>query len=450
MLDIVWMLIAAFFVFRAGRRDIVVGFCLTVALCVSLPATLAISTTFTVQRILLAVVFIVWLQVRRRRSEPGQPPILTIMVAMILARGVSLFLSITPGSSLKDWISYGIETVLFYRIASSILTSPEAGLSALRALCFGLTAVAVVTVVERYTGINLPVILVSSFKYLNDGFQSTYPHRILLGYAMAMGLPITLCLVDLARTKKQQRLVWLIAFLLAVACFLADSRGGWIGMAIGGLLTLVLGSARTRKRSMWILVLAVITIALRPGIRETIVNRAIDTFAEDSYRGMSYSYRWKLWHVAFSEISKSPERLLFGYGGLSTESMDLSQYFGHEEGHTATKIGYTSWDNNYAADLIEFGIVGLSIEIILYSSVVVYLFMRWKRSEGAIKGMLGGLIASCVVYLFARSNVYVFAAQLEFLFWSIVAVGCVALRARPGGERSISNRKPNGAYSLAH
>ena len=226
------------------------------------------------------------------------------------------------------------------------------------------------TLGERYVGIDLPAILFSHFRYLGDGFQSTYQHRILLGYAMAMGMPIALSLLDLAPSKWEKWLMWLVVLLTAVACFLADSRGGWIGMAIGGAISLFMGTKQTRRRCLWVAVLAAVTVVVRPGIRDTIVDRYTETFQQGSYKERSYSYRWKLWHVSFSEIGKSPERFLFGYGGLSTETMDLSRYFGHEEGGTAVKIGFTSWDNHYASDLIEFGVVGVGIETIMCALIM--------------------------------------------------------------------------------
>jgi hypothetical protein len=449
MLDVVWILLAAVIVFKAARKNFARGFCLAIALLVALPPDLAIATVFTVHRVILVVLLLCWLQDPRRQAVSGPIPFLRALIVILVAHGLSLLLSITPGSSLKDLLAFAAEIVLFYWMAGSAFRGPEAAVDALRASVYGLAVVAVITLGERYVGVDLPVVLFSNFHYLGDGFQATYPHRILLGYAMAMGMPIALSLLDLTRSKREKWLMWLVVVLTAVACFLADSRGGWIGMAIAGLICVVLGTKQTRKRAVWIVVLTVATIMLRPGIRDTIVDRYWETFLPGSYKERSYAYRWTLWYVAYSEISKSPERFLFGYGGLSTESMDLSRYFGHEEGGTAAKIGFTSWDNNYASDLIEFGVVGVGVETITYALIVICLLMRWRKAKGNIKGVFAGLLAVCFVYFFARSNVFIFSVQLKLLFWTAVAIGCVALKPKIAGARVIAKPTQSGSLSLA-
>ncbi len=450
VVDCIWILIAAAIVFKVAQRSFSRGFCLAIALLVSLPPDLDIATVFTVHRAILVVLALCWLRGPRRGAASGPMPFLRAVILILCAHAVSLLLSISPGLSLKDCLAFGTEVMLFYWMAGSALTTPESALGALRALVYGLAVVALITLGERYIGVDLPVILFSHFHYLNDRFQSTYPHAILLGYAMAMGMPIALSLLDFAPSKWEKRVMMLIVILTAVACFLADSRGGWIGIAIAGLISVLLGTKQTRKRCLWAFVFAIIIIAIKPGIRDTIVDRYTETFViKGSYKEVSYSYRWKLWYVAFSEISQSPERFLFGYGGLSTQMMDLSRYFAREEGGTAVKIGFTSWDNNYASDLIEFGVVGLGIEIIIYALIIVCLLKNWRAAKGNMKGILAGLIAACLVYLFAGSNVYIFSVQLKFLFWTVVAIGCVALKPKVAGARLMAKPTQSGSLSLA-
>jgi O-antigen ligase len=447
--DALWIFFAAAIVYKRAQANFSKGFCLAIALFVVLPPDLDIATLITVHRAILAVLFICWLQGPRRRAASGPMPFLKALVVILCAHAMSLLLSITPGWSLKDLLAFAAEIVLFYWMAGAAFATEEAAVAGLRALVYGLAVVALITLGERYLGVDLPVVLFSHFHYLGDRFQSTYPHAILLGFAMAMGMPIALSLLDLAASKWEKRVMMTIVFLTAVACFLADSRGGWIGMAFAAVISFVLGTRQTRKRCVWVLALTLAVIAVRPGIRDTIVDRYWETTLPGSYKELSYAYRWTLWYVAYSEISKSPERFLFGYGGVSTESMDLSKYFAHEEGGTATKIGYTSWDNNYASDLIEFGVVGLGLEIIIFALIMIRLLSNWRKAKGNVKGLLAGLIASCVVYLFAMSNVFIFSAQLKFLFWAVVAIGCVALKPKIAGARLPAKETQSGSFSLA-
>ena len=176
---------------------------------------------------------------------------------------------------------------------------------------------------------------------------------------------------------------------------------------------------------MYVAALAAAILVLRPGVRDTIRNLYTATFDEDSQKGGSYQTRWQLWTVAWKEIQVSPNRFLFGYGPASTESMDLSHYWYGTEGWSSSvsKIGYTSWDNNYACDLIELGMVGLVLEAILFLSIVRTLVENWHRSDPDNRVLQGGIAVACLVFMFAMTNVFIFAPQLKYLFWALVAIG---------------------------
>src|SRR5882757_8733896 len=207
MFDIVLILVAAGAVYIVAQKSFSKGTCVAIALLVSLPPDLAIATFATVHRVILAVLMLLWFQRPRGGGVVERMPFVSILVVILGSHIVSAMVSVTPsdlmvpeprGSSLKDCIAFAMEILLFYKVVGSTLITPAAGLAALRALVYGLAAVAVVTLIERYFRIILPVILFSQFRYLGDGIQATYPHRILLGYAMAMAMPVALSLLDLA------------------------------------------------------------------------------------------------------------------------------------------------------------------------------------------------------------------------------------------------------------
>ena len=439
MIDHILIAVVAVLVFRATRAGLAEGFPTAVFWLILLPRHLRIEHStqlpeLTAHRIILLILLFRWAQ-SPRVVIPRSGNLTGVLVISLLSHGISDVFSITPGPSGKDFVVFALETCAFYALAASALTATADRYVALRAATFALFIVAAIALLERYAGVNLPLVALSSFSYNGDGIQSTFPHRILLGFAMAMGTPLALLLLDRAKRKARRIFCWLALFALIAACFLADSRGGWIGMALGGFLSFIIGSRRTKRRCAAILMLAALALLVRPGIRETISGRAKDTMAEDSYKGASYQYRWRLWSVAFSEIAKSPERLLFGYGGLSTESMDLSQYFPAQQGGTTDKLGFTSWDNNYASDLIEFGLLGLGTEILLYGTIAIRLFRRTRTCPPPLRSFFGMLLVSVLIFLFAQTNVYIFSEQLKFFFWIIVAVG---LTARPWGTTAPS------------
>ena len=427
ILNLILILICSASVATVGRRSLANGFCLALALIVALPATVRIDVggslpELTVHRILLLIVLIQWLSSPARSA--ARPPFFGLLLLVAATRAVSVLLSITPVPSVKDLFGFVLEVVVFYRVAYSIMVTNEGSITAaMRATVIGLTTLAAAVMVERYTSFSPLQVMFPGFPNDPDGTQGTYAHRILFGYAMAMGVPIAVCLLELPSTSRMKGFLWTAICLMAAACYFSNSRGPWIGLGIAMIVAGFLGGKSQRRRCAWIGLLVFATLLIRPGIWETMVNKYYETFDSTGMKAKSYQYRYVLWHVASSEISKSPERMLFGYGGLSTESMDLGDYFDAEAGGTIYRLGYTSWDNRYACDLIEFGAIGFALVLIIFIGIPVRLFRVWRSAEPALRPQLTGLLAAAAVFAFAQTNVDMFSVQLKFLFWALVAAG---------------------------
>jgi O-antigen ligase len=431
--NIVLVLVAAYAIFRASRKNIMWALCVAIGLMVALPTDIRIDfggglPDITVQRAILITLFICWRKTPWPHMSGHGSLITKLLFLLLIARAFSLVFSITPLPSFKELLSFAIETVLFFKIASSLIASENAKFAASQALVYGLMVVALMAVIERYAGISVPGALLPRFRFLAEATQSTYPDQHLFGYAMAMGAPLVAAMLDLAVTKGRRRILWAALALMVAGCYFSNSRGPWLGMAIAFGVYFILGSPATRRRYIVVVLLALATLAIRPGVRDTIVNMVDSTFQQDDIKGLSYSYRWRLWPVAWSEISKSPIRVLFGYGGLSTESMDLSRYFEPRTGGSTYLLGYTSWDNQYAANLIEFGVVAFVLEALLCFAIVYRLLRSWNAAIAGTKVLSGALVAAAVVFLFAQSNLWIFSIQLKFLFWTVVAIGNTAIQ----------------------
>ncbi len=191
--------------------------------------------------------------------------------------------------------------------------------------------------------------------------------------------------------------------------------------AIGIIGLLMLGTMKIRKWVILMSVVGAIALLLRPGVWETIYGLGNSTLDPTSHRGKSYNYRWELWKVAFHEISKSPARFLFGHGGQTTDFMDLADMF--DFGGGTRKTGFTSWDSQYASDLMEFGVIGLLARIALYTQIMMALLKRWVRSGQEYRNLAAGIFLGVSLYLFAQTNVAMFSPQLNYLFWALVAIG---------------------------
>ena len=407
------------------QRDFQKGLCAALVLFTIMPSTLALPGgvfELTFQRILLVVVTLFWVRWLAAHREPVKIPFLRLVLAWWAANLLSLVFALDRGLSLKWLLSFSSEIVLFYLIIATTLTNAESLKGAFRALCFSGAILAVLGVVEYYTQFNpaLDWMGIVEPKDPTDVIV-TFRHRILFGYSMAMGFPLLLAWACQSQSKSKLALGTGIVMLAIAACYFSGSRGPWFASAIAAAVMYVLGSPQVRKFLRVFAYLAVLMVVIRPGVRATIVDLTESTFDPDSYRGRSYYYRKELWPVAVSLANASPVRALFGHGGLSTEAMDLSDRF--EYGGSTFHTGFSSWDNNYACDLVEFGYGGLGMEALLYAAVLLSLYRSVKGAPPEQRDMAAALLAAALVYAVALTNVYMFSPQLKCLFLTVATLG---------------------------
>jgi hypothetical protein len=392
------------------------------SLRISLPAGLP---ELTIQRMILLILLIVWLRTPRKEVSWNQLHSIKLLLLLSTTQMVSMITSVSFNASLKHFLSLNVEIILFYIILGTSLHDRE---RMLRYVCSGLGIVAILAAIEKYTAISIVGIITGT--YGGSDIISTYPHRILLGYAMAMGLPLQMYLTNYMARGKNLLLSWSILLLLIAACYFSQSRGPWFGMVLAGSCMLLIGSRFSRRKLIIVACLAIILIYIRPGVYDTIMFSYDTTFDEESLKGKSYEYRWKLWGIAWSEINKSFSRTLFGYGGLSHEIMDLSRYFEREAGGTTELLGHTSFDNHLAANMLEFGVIGVAVEILLYCRAVGSLFIIGMRHKDRDREFYTAIITSVGIFIYAMTTVYIFSPQLRFLYWSLFANGLLKSNGR--------------------
>jgi O-antigen ligase len=103
--------------------------------------------------------------------------------------------------------------------------------------------------------------------------------------------------------------------------------------------------------------------------------------------------------------------------------MDLSRYFEREAGGTTELLGHTSFDNHLAANLLEFGVIGIAVEILLYCRAVSSLVSIGMRHKDRDREFYAAIITSVGIFIYAMTTVYIFSPQLRFLYWSLFANG---------------------------
>ena len=418
-------------VLRYLRKDYHTGLAVVMGLLVSMPDYLRVNIgggipEMTIQRVLLLLLLAFWWPRRKQFLAQAQVPFRPYLMALMAVQFLSFVFSIEHKSSMKSFFVFALETVLFFTILSTSLTSKRDIVKVLYGVAIGLGFVALIAGYERREEVNLSHLYVLGYDWPSDDITSTYPHRIVLGYAMAMAVPVIMVVRDLENRRKWKRILMVLMLLAFAGCYFGNSRGPWSGLLVGTAPLVLLGSKDTKKMFMWFGVLGLVVLLIRPGVRQTLYSLYYATFLdkeEDSIKTMSYEYRWRLWYVAYAEDMKSPLRVLFGYGGLSTESMDLSHYFEQGAGGNTALLGHTSWDNQMACDLIEFGFVGFGMEMLMLFQVMLGIFKLWRRMRGPDKNFMLAIFSASGVYVYALTNVYIFSPQLKCLFWGLVACG---------------------------
>jgi O-antigen ligase len=303
-------------------------------------------------------------------------------------------------------------------VATSVRTRPDA-VRLIYASVLGLGLVAFLAFIEKYNGFNFVDHIAPGYSAQNGRMITvTFQHRILLGTGMAMGLPLAFLMLTQSNSPGRKRLLWIIVLLLCGAAYFAHSRGPWLGAAMAGCVLYLLGSPRMRSRLIWIPILAAAVLLARPGVYETLMDSAKATGDADSYKGKTFMYRLELWRIAWVRVKESPLRLLVGYGPGCGEEQAIEWNLSY----SGRKREISSWDNHYAYDLLQSGLLGLFARLFLYLAVFRAMFQVYKRGDEQDREIFAALLASACVLLFMMSNVLIFSKQLNFLFWTLAAV----------------------------
>jgi O-antigen ligase len=426
------------------RRDYIKGVAYAVFLCVSMSTYLRIPMPgslpqLTIYRLVLIVVFIFWLRNRDTGRRFSNTPLLGAFAFWAIANFISvLFTTSYFVVSLKRYLDFVLEAAVFFFLVVNSLRRREDVFKVLWGACLGVTLVAGIAFIEKYTGYT-PVSYIEPQNpddsdlvggYMRGDVVATYQHRILLGTGMAMGFPLVFALMLVAqKLLARTRSLWFFLALVLASCYFSNSRGPWLAALLAGGTLWFLGRVAIRKKLACIAVVAALVLIMRPGVLTSLVASAQVTTESDSFKGGTFRYRLELWRIAWSEISKSPERLLFGCGpgcgSTSTVDWNLSYRGGLE-------WQIWSWDNQLAYDLYQSGLLGLAASLTLYGGLLLAVYRLWRHSEPADKPLLACFLASLLAYAFMLTNVMMFAKPANFLFWTIAAAAfAIGLNPQP-------------------
>lgn len=418
------------------RKDFVSGLSYAIVVVVAATPLIRIQTPgllpeITLHRAILMSLLFGWMM-RPPAIPTRDAPLRRRIVFWIVVATISLVGTSDLSISIKRYLDYVLDIFAFYLIVATSLRGRDDAIRLLKSACLGLAIVAVLAVLEKYTRINVVDRFVSPDPeaMMTRDVRSTYRHRILLGTGMAMGLPLALAVVRNATSRFVRMGAWITAAAMISSCYFAQSRGPWLACGLGVFTIFIMGSGALRKPIIIFALLAALTLLARPGVLGTLSGFASSTKDPDSLKGGTYRYRLELWRVAAHGVSQSPWSFLFGCGPGSGANQSLSWTLSYR----GSDFEITSWDNDLAYSLYQYGWIGLLATLALYGSIPLSFLTKLRHYEPVHRDTLVCIGASTLALLFMMSNVMIFARQLHYLLWTTTAIGFTLLRAYQSEE----------------
>ncbi len=399
-------------------------------LLVALTSYLSIQTPgnfprFTIHRIILICLLIFWLlQKKERGFTLTRFTLFPQFIVVAIVNLISMLLSVDLMFSFKTYLSFTLEMFLFFIILTVTLKQTHDCIKLLKYIYAGLFITAILGIIEKKTGFNPVDAYLPGYirrDILVPDVLSTFPHRILFGLGMAMAWPLALGLSEVEPSGWKKGLYLFSIPVVMLACYFSDSRGPWLASILAALIMFLMGSRSIKKKLVFFVFACIIVLIFKPGVRDTLDSKVAETKDKDSFKGQTYQYRWELWSVAYSGIRKSLKTLAIGIGPGASEVKSYEIILSD----TGDKFVIESWDNEYAATLLETGFLGLCAILLLDLSIITNLFRSVKSSLPHYRDLTAGILASITALVFMMTNVKMFSVQINYLMWMLIASGLV-------------------------
>lgn len=444
LIKLIIILIISSFTFLLLVKDYKKGLCAIIFLLVFMPRELYVElggglpTLTGFRGILIVFIFFCFFS-RKFQIKWHHIPHLKLLILLLIAKTISLAFAFNFNACLNRVLVYFTEILLFYIFLVKRIEDDETINGIIYSMAVAVFIIALVGFFERYTQFN-PVDYISlssdpRFDPRNEGvIYSTFSHPIHMGVALAMGWPICLYMTDKQSSLFKKRLFPILLLIIYASLYFSGSRGPWLSFIIAAMLLLFFKYPAIKPKLMFILILASILLTIRTGIYYSIYGLVEATFNPFGLEGDSFYYRFELFTKAYTEISKSFITFLFGYGEGAVHSMDLSGAVSYGTGRVHS---FWSWDNEFAQILIEGGFVGLILNLMLYSSIILRQIKGINLVGEENRPLMVALIASNSVFIFMMTNVSIFSPQIHFIFWTNVAIGANLSRKEYGDRMKV-------------
>lgn len=386
----------------------------------------------TTQRVGIVTLTVLYLVLKPGAGDREQPQRLALKYLIGLHVAwclVSTANSVVVTASIKMMLSQVLEYYLLYAIFARTVTQVRTVQKILFALAAAITVCCIFGYFEAYYGSSVTDLFPKiSYRFhaieaealIGRGLrtQSTFPHAILFGGAIASAIPITMHLLAFVKERGQRRFLWFGLMLMFMNIYKTFSRGPWVALMVSLALMFLLGQSTMRKYVLVIAVLAVSVMVIRPGVWDTIKNIYLETQDPESPMGSSYEYRFALLRVSRQALAADPLREIWGYGLESFYYLGLEGEFLGKPDHK-----FLSCDSAWIAFMVETGYVGLVlIALLLFKPALMAFWDFWKlRKPDRYPSLVFFIVM--ISYFFMMTNVAMYSwGQNGYMLWIVIAL----------------------------
>jgi O-antigen ligase len=435
-----------------GRRRLEDALPLFSAIIVLFPidSKLVLPGLFDVSTERVALITLLGMFVTQRQKRTHVPiPLIGLMLLHFGWMICSTLVSLSVITSVKQVLAQVVEYYLLYYLFLRVISSGKTAYRIIYAIVLALGICCVFSLLEAYQSWSILRIFPAENwttydsrqdpLYLEIGrgmrLRSTFPHPILFGDALSMGITLTIFLLGSWKRGAQRTILWVILALMCWTIYKTASRGPWLAAGASAVLLLFM-IPRVKRYVVLGLALVPIVFIVRPGVWESVSSLYSSTLDPNSLAGASYQFRHDLNDAVISAVAQSPKRMVLGYG------LGTFRELGLDIEHRGEIHHWITCDNHWILFLYETGYVGFALIVTLLFRALYLVLKDYLRLPRAARTFSGVLFITIAAYYFLLLSVAGYNwGQQGFMAWILIAVALAYPRcAREESDSDLAPR----------
>jgi O-antigen ligase len=260
-----------------------------------------------------------------------------------------------------------------------------------------------------------------------------------------ISVPLVLVLASEATDRRVRGLLYVSVLVILASVFTSLSRGGFIGVALLGLLFLgsrpehIFRARREKAIALVVIAIGLVAFFSRPFVREEVVTRAETIYAPKTKSDKSGTGRTNLWKAAAKTARENPAQGI-GFGSFSyvsqqllyeTPGVDPELIERRDTGEN--KVAH----NLYLGTAAELGFTGLALYLGMMISTGIALRRTVRRAFAAGSPFVGRVAHALLLGLAAWTVTSFFlSGETARIFWIVVGLSLALPKLLPKAEPS--------------